>query len=108
LKRPQVSIDDVFEVLHWELQRTEQRVGIEADIKYEGFVTKQKREIERQKKIEEVRIPDDMDYDAVKGLLTESRGKLKKIRPLTIGQASRISGVTPADVSVLIMHVLKR
>ena len=108
LKRPQVSVDDVFEVLGWEPLTIQQMVTIEADIKYEGFVDKQKKEIERQKRIEKAKIPEDIDYDSMEGLLTESRSKLKRIKPLTIGQASRISGVTPADVSVLIMHVLKR
>jgi tRNA uridine 5-carboxymethylaminomethyl modification enzyme len=108
LKRPQVLIGDIFDLLGWEALPIQQLVTIEADIKYEGFVNKQKKEIERQKRIEETRIPEDIDYDAMEGLLTESRNKLKKIRPLTVGQASRISGVTPADVSVLIINILKR
>ncbi len=108
LKRPQVSIDDIFDVLEWEPLTIQQKVTIEADIKYEGFVNKQKKEIEKHKRIEEAKIPEEIDYDSMEGLLTESRNKLKRIRPLTVGQASRISGVTPADVSVLIMHILKR
>lgn len=108
MKRPQVSIDDIINVLALEPIDRVQKVTIEADIKYEGFVNKQEKEIERQRRVEETSIPVDIDYDSVVGLLTESRGKLKKIKPLTIGQASRISGVTPADVSVLIMHILKR
>jgi len=108
LKRPQVTLEDILEVTGLEPLPREQMVTLEADIKYEGFINKQKIEIERQKKIENAQIPSDVDYDAIEGLLTESRGKLKKIRPLTIGQASRISGVTPADVSVLIVHILRR
>jgi tRNA uridine 5-carboxymethylaminomethyl modification enzyme len=82
-------------------------LGVESDIKYEGFVRKQIREIDRVRRYEEAKIPDDFSYDNVPGLLTESRQKLKKIRPSTLGGASRISGVTPADVSVLAMYLLK-
>jgi tRNA uridine 5-carboxymethylaminomethyl modification enzyme len=81
-------------------------LGVESDIKYEGFVRKQAREIERLRRYEETRIPDGFLYDDVPGLLTESRQKFKKIRPGTLGGASRISGVTPADVSVLAMYLL--
>jgi len=108
LKRPQVGLEDIFDVINEEKPSREQKVTIEADIKYEGFITKQKREIERQKRIEETPIPADIDYQSIEGLLTESRVKLNNIRPLTIGQASRISGVTPADVSVLIMNIVKK
>jgi tRNA uridine 5-carboxymethylaminomethyl modification enzyme len=82
-------------------------LGVESDIKYEGFVRKQFREIERIRRYEETRIPDGFSYDDVPGLLTESREKLKKICPGTVGQASRIGGVTPADISVLAMYLLK-
>jgi tRNA uridine 5-carboxymethylaminomethyl modification enzyme len=83
-------------------------LGVESDIKYEGFVRKQTREIERIRRYEETKIPDGFSYDGLPGLLTESRQKFKKIRPATLGAASRISGVTPADVSVLAMYLLKR
>ena len=83
-------------------------LGVESDIKYEGFVRKQTREIERIRRYEETRIPDGFSYDDIPGLLTESRQKFKKIRPATLGAASRISGATPADVSVLAMYVLKQ
>jgi tRNA uridine 5-carboxymethylaminomethyl modification enzyme len=83
-------------------------LGIESDIKYEGFVRKQYREIERVRRYEGAKIPDDFSYDDVPGLLTESRQKFKRVRPGTLGAASRISGVTPADVSVLAMCLLKQ
>ena len=83
-------------------------LGVESDIKYEGFVRKQTREIERIRRYEETKIPDGFSYDDIPGLLTESRQKFKKIRPATLGAASRISGATPADVSVLAMYLLKR
>jgi tRNA uridine 5-carboxymethylaminomethyl modification enzyme len=82
-------------------------LGIESDIKYEGFVRKQIKEIEKIRRFENTRIPDSFSYDAVPGLLTESRQKLKNIRPDTLGKASRIGGVTPADISVLAMYLLK-
>ncbi len=107
LKRPQVTIEDVFEILEIEQADRAQKITIEADIKYDGFIHKQKKEIERQKRIEETRLPFNIDYNSIQGLLTESRSKLNTIRPLTVGQASRISGVTPADVSVLIMHIVR-
>jgi tRNA uridine 5-carboxymethylaminomethyl modification enzyme len=80
---------------------------VESDIKYEGFVRKQAKEIERLRRYDAARIPDGFSYDDVPGLLAESRQKLKSISPATLGQASRIGGVTPADVSVLAMYLLK-
>ncbi|MDR0331264.1 MAG: tRNA uridine-5-carboxymethylaminomethyl(34) synthesis enzyme MnmG [Chitinispirillales bacterium] len=82
-------------------------LSVESDIKYEGFVKKQQREIERLRRYEEAKIPDSFSYDNISGLLSESLEKLKKIRPSTLGMASRISGVTPADISVLAMHLAK-
>jgi tRNA uridine 5-carboxymethylaminomethyl modification enzyme len=82
-------------------------LGVESDIKYAGFIRKQIKDIERIRKFEHTRIPDNFSYDAVPGLLTESRQKLKKIRPDTLGKASRVGGVTPADISVLAMCLLK-
>jgi tRNA uridine 5-carboxymethylaminomethyl modification enzyme len=109
IKRPQVSIQDIYAVSGMEdLKDRDIAVTVEANIKYSGFIEKQKKEIERQKKIEDTVIPFDIDYEFIEGLLKESREKLIKIRPCTLGVASRISGVTPADISVLIMHILKR
>jgi len=82
-------------------------ISIESDIKYEGFISKQKEEIERNEKLENTIIPDTFDYNSVKGLLNESRIKMQNIRPYTLGQASRIPGVTPADISILTMHLIK-
>jgi tRNA U34 5-carboxymethylaminomethyl modifying enzyme MnmG/GidA len=83
-------------------------LGIESDIKYEGFVKKQYNEIEKLRRFENTRIPEGFDYNGVEGLLLESREKLKKIAPDTLGKASRIGGVTPADISILAMFLLKR
>lgn len=77
---------------------------VETDIKYAGYVHRQLSEVQRQHKLEEKMLPADMDYTSVKGLRLEAAQKLNRIRPVTIGQASRISGVNPADVSVLLIY----
>ncbi|MCR5185025.1 MAG: tRNA uridine-5-carboxymethylaminomethyl(34) synthesis enzyme MnmG [Bacilli bacterium] len=80
---------------------------IEIIAKYEGYITKQIHEAENMKKIEEMKIPANMDFLNMDGLALEARQKLDKVRPLTIGQASRISGVNPSDVAILILNVRK-
>lgn len=110
LKRPQVSyeglgcIDSARPPL--DSQVTEQ---VELRIKYEGYIKLQLEQVEAMRKLESKLIPDDIDYSAIKGLRLEAAEKLSKIRPANIGQASRISGVNPADVSVLLIWLdLKR
>ncbi len=78
------------------------------DIKYEGYIQRQERQIARFRKMETIRIPETFDYDRVEGISNESRQKLKEIKPLSIGQASRISGVRQGDIAVLMVHVGKR
>jgi tRNA uridine 5-carboxymethylaminomethyl modification enzyme len=80
----------------------------ELDIRYEGYIRRQEQQITRFQRMEKLRIPQDFDYDRVEGLSNESRQKLKAIRPASIGQASRISGVRTGDVAVLIVHVSRR
>ncbi len=80
-------------------------ITVEVTIKYEGYIKRQISEVERHEKLEKKRIPEDIDYTAVKGLRLEAAQKLQKLRPLTIGQASRISGVNPADISVLLIYL---
>ena len=80
---------------------------VEVDIKYDGYVKKQLAEVERAKRLEEKPLPQDLDYSQVKGLRIEAAQKLNKVKPLTLGQASRISGVSPADISVLIIYLEK-
>ena len=87
------------------------QVAEQAEIfaKYEGYITKQRQEVERFMKLENKRLPDDIDYRAIKELSSEAAEKLDKVRPVNIGQASRISGVSPADISVLMIALeLKR
>jgi tRNA uridine 5-carboxymethylaminomethyl modification enzyme len=81
------------------------RASAEVGIKYEGYIKRELAEVERQKKLEDKRIPDGIDYKAIGGLRLEAVEKLDKIRPLNIGQASRISGVSPADVGVLLIYL---
>ena len=78
---------------------------VQIELKYEGYLQRQQQHVERMRKAEDWRMPSDLDYSAIASLRTESRKKLSQIRPLTLGQASRISGVTPADISILMIHL---
>ena len=80
---------------------------IEVIAKYEGYIVKQIKEAENMRKIEEMKIPAGLDYLNMDGLALEARQKLNKVQPLTIGQASRISGVNPSDISILLLNVRK-
>jgi tRNA uridine 5-carboxymethylaminomethyl modification enzyme len=81
---------------------------LEADFKYEGHINRQQQEINRFKKQETAIIPDDMDYEALTGLKAEARHRFGTIRPRTLGQAARISGITPADVNLLMISLERR
>ena len=81
------------------------RLALELKVKYEGYIQRQDRAVERFTKMEGIRIPEDFDYDAVDGISTESREKLKAVRPVSIGQASRINGVRPSDITVLLVYL---
>ncbi len=78
---------------------------VEITVKYEGYIRRQMAEVERNRKLESMRLPGDIDYEAIEGLRLEARQKLSANRPLTLGQASRISGVSPADISVLLIRL---
>ena len=81
---------------------------VEIMVKYEGYIKMQETQVEGFKKLEKKLLPDDINYDDVKGIRIEARQKLNKIRPYSIGQASRISGVSPADISVLLVYLEQR
>ena len=85
-----------------ELSRQEKE-EVEIQVKYEGYIKLQEAQVEKFKKLEEKILPEDMDYETIKGISLEGRQKLNKFKPHSIGQASRISGVSPADVSVLLI-----
>lgn len=78
---------------------------VDINIKYEGYIRRQLRQVEQFKKLENKRIPDDIDYDNINSLRIEAKQKLSEIKPLSVGQASRISGVSPADISVLLVYL---
>jgi len=106
LRRPEVdyktveSLSPAPEEIHPEVKEQ-----VEIQTKYAGYIQKSHQQIEKQKKLEEKLIPESLDYAEVKGLASEAREKLNKIRPRSIGQASRISGVTPADISILMVFL---
>jgi tRNA uridine 5-carboxymethylaminomethyl modification enzyme len=78
---------------------------VNINIKYDGYIKRQLRQVEQFRKLENKHIPDKIDYMAVPSLRIEARQKLNKFRPISIGQASRISGVSPADISVLLVYL---
>jgi len=106
LKMPRVSYQDLRKV-DWEAKKIPPEVGdqVELEIKYEGYIRRQIREIEKYKKLESMRIPEEFTYDGLKGFKREALEKLKKIKPISVGQASRISGVSPGDIAVLMVHL---
>ena len=109
LRRKEVTYSKLQQAFN--LPELAPQVAEQAEIfaKYEGYITKQRQEVERFMKLENKRLPDDIDYRAIKELSSEAAEKLDKVRPATIGQASRISGVSPADISVLMIALeLKR
>jgi tRNA uridine 5-carboxymethylaminomethyl modification enzyme len=78
---------------------------VNINIKYDGYIKRQLKQVEQYKKLENKRIDENLDYDDVPSLRNEARQKLKLCKPISIGQASRISGVTPADISVLLVYI---
>lgn len=109
LKRPEIHIEHLFE---WDGElknlKKEIREQVEIQVKYEGYIKRQLEQIERFKKLEEVSFPEGFDFASVIGLSTEVREKLIKIKPVSLGQASRISGVTPAAISILMVNLKKQ
>ena len=109
LKRPNIDIRDLAALDGKEgLWSDEVLKEQEIEIKYEGYLKKQRDQVARFDKTEGRRIPEDIDYGAVSGLRLEAAEKMAQIRPYTIGQASRISGVSPADISVLLVYLTER
>jgi tRNA uridine 5-carboxymethylaminomethyl modification enzyme len=122
LRRPEVSYDTLLEVAGapdwWPTDTTppgidarlpvQIRAQVEVRAKYAGYIERQQDEIDRQRRNEETTLPADLDYAAITGLSTEVRQKLAEIQPATVGQAARIPGVTPAAISILLVHLKKR
>lgn len=106
LKRPEVSYAFIEKIVPAERDLPyDVKEQIEIQYKYQGYIEKSNQQVDRMKKMENKVIPDNIDYDAISGLATEAKQKLKTVRPLSVGQASRISGVNPADVSILLVYI---
>ncbi|CAM4320676.1 tRNA uridine-5-carboxymethylaminomethyl(34) synthesis enzyme MnmG [Lacicoccus alkaliphilus] len=106
LRRPEMDYMSILEILGEENQLDQlEYEQIEIKTKYEGYIQKSLLQVDKMKRMEKKKIPENIDYDAVNSLATEARDKLKKVKPLDIAQASRISGVNPADVSILLVYI---
>lgn len=106
LKRPELSYDLIELMIEANSDLpavVKEQVGIQ--VKYEGYIKKANEQVTRMLKMEDKKIPHDIDYDDISGIATEAKEKLKEVRPLSVGQASRISGVNPADVSILLVYI---
>ncbi|MBF8971013.1 tRNA uridine-5-carboxymethylaminomethyl(34) synthesis enzyme MnmG [Streptococcus sp. NLN76] len=107
LRRPEVSYDDLANFIGPAPMEIDDKVKelLETEIKYEGYIQKALDQVDKMKRMEEKRIPADIDWDDIDSIATEARQKFKQINPETIGQASRISGVNPADISILMVYL---
>ena len=111
LKRPEVSIEDFAALNGNELFSSKEafwrkvRNQVEIEIKYEGFLKRQRDQVEKTKELEELNIPEPMDYSTIHSLSTEGREKLSRIKPKTLGQATRILGVSASDITILMIYL---
>ncbi|MCM2676448.1 tRNA uridine-5-carboxymethylaminomethyl(34) synthesis enzyme MnmG [Alkalicoccobacillus plakortidis] len=107
LRRPELTYQHIAAIIqpsdfHIQDDVAEQ---VEIQVKYEGYISKQLQQVERSKKMENKKLPEDLDYMAINGLATEAKQKLAEVRPISLGQASRVSGVNPADISILLVYM---
>ncbi|MDU2929904.1 MAG: tRNA uridine-5-carboxymethylaminomethyl(34) synthesis enzyme MnmG, partial [Negativicoccus succinicivorans] len=105
LRRPELSYMDIARLLGWDDPGIDVREELSVSTKYEGYITKQQERIRRQQKMETTQLADDLPYDTLRGISIEARQKLQQIKPATLGQASRVSGVSPADITVLMIYL---
>ena len=109
--RPQIGLEDIrkFDKVAKYLQQhdidEETLEQAEIQVKYSGYIEKERNNADKLTRLEDVRIPEFFDYEKIKSMSIEARQKLTKIRPVTISQASRVSGVSPSDISVLLIHM---
>ncbi|HIR49153.1 MAG TPA: tRNA uridine-5-carboxymethylaminomethyl(34) synthesis enzyme MnmG [Candidatus Faecimonas gallistercoris] len=104
LKRPEITLENIKHFI--ELDYTKEELEqVEINAKYEGYIKKANKEAAKMLSLEEKKIPEDINYDKIPNLASEARQKLREVRPTTIGQASRISGVNPADISILMVYL---
>lgn len=107
LKRPEVKIENIEHFINLDVYSKEIKENIEINIKYEGYINKVNKEVVDYKKLESKRIPNDIDYDKIINLASEAKQKLKEVKPETLAQALRISGVNPIDISLLSIYIKK-
>jgi len=106
LKRPEMTYEHIKQLIPNEVELShEEEEQVEIQIKYEGYIEKSLQQVDRLKKMEDKKIPENIDYDAITGLATEAKHNLKEVQPLSLAQASRISGVNPADISILLVYL---
>ena len=107
LKRPEINLNNLEEFINLDYD-DDIKKEVEINIKYEGYIKKSMEEAEKMLALEDKHLPLDINYDAIPNIASEAKEKLKEIRPLTLGQASRISGVNPADISILSVYLKKK
>ncbi|MED4534763.1 tRNA uridine-5-carboxymethylaminomethyl(34) synthesis enzyme MnmG [Metabacillus fastidiosus] len=106
LKRPEMSYEHIKKLIPADNEvNGDVAEQVEIQIKYEGYIEKSLQQVAKLKKMESKKIPENIDYDAISGIATEARVKLKDVRPISVAQASRISGVNPADISILLVYL---
>ncbi|WP_226683779.1 tRNA uridine-5-carboxymethylaminomethyl(34) synthesis enzyme MnmG [Sutcliffiella horikoshii] len=106
LKRPEMTYDHIHQMVPADKELApDVAEQVEIQVKYEGYIQKSLQQVDRLKKMENKKIPENIDYDDIHGLANEARQKLKEVRPLSVAQASRISGVNPADISILLVYL---
>ena len=108
IQRPEMSYDKVLPYIETNNLNEEESRRVTILIKYKGYIDKARRQADKQKKMEEKKIPEDINYNEIYNLALEATQKLQEIRPMTIGQASRISGINPADISVLLIYLRQK
>ena len=107
LRRPEVSLKDVLGIMNEQIGDTDVENQVETEIKYVGYVQREEGAIHRMKQYDEKKIPVSISFQDIKGLGREAREKLDKVKPTSLGQAARISGVTPCDISLLAVYIEK-
>lgn len=108
LRRPEIALRQITSVMEFDEMDSDTMYAIEAEVKYKGYIEKQLRQVEQFRSLENRSLPQGYDYLSISGLSSEGKMKLQDLQPLNIGQASRISGVSPADISVLLIHFEKQ
>jgi tRNA uridine 5-carboxymethylaminomethyl modification enzyme len=109
LRRPEISFSSLAAVDQYcGLMDEVVAEQLEIEIKYAGYIRRQEEQVEQMKNLEDMKLSPDMDYNNIPGISAEAKEKLGRVKPLSVGQASRISGITPAAISILMIHRKKR